>query len=311
MPRLVVLVSAAALSLASAAPANDPYAQGGYQPQPYAGGGAGDATGACQHLCARLQQCQGTQDQDQFAGCTQECVGLNPDPGQVNQLAQAECGQLLAALGNGGGGGGGAQAMGGGAGAGAAAACQQMCGKIAQCQGWSDQQKLGQCQSECVGMNPDPAKVQQVAQMDCAQITQAMGPGAGAGAGGGGQCPTAEGTGDARLFEFLTRNAWCYESYRGGATTINRTEKCRAVLERNGRGSIQCGGETYSTGQGGTYSSSGTDAPQQFCWKLDGQNPVILVGNGAQYQSKTLKIEDNGYGVLFVHVGKDEYRACN
>jgi len=126
----------------------------------------------------------------------------------------------------------------------------------------------------------------------------AMTPGAGGGVAASPQ--------DQQIAQLLLRSAWCSFSY---SSTSGASSKERIVFQPDGSGIRQSGGETYSSGYGGTYAGQSSGA-RPFQWRVQGGN-LMASTDGMQWEPVPLQITTNSSGYPIITSGRKEYMMCN
>ncbi len=112
---------------------------------------------------------------------------------------------------------------------------------------------------------------------------------------------------DAQIRQVLTSSAWCAFSYNkvSGASSTRRV-----VFRNDGMVYTNAGGQTYSSGSGGSYagqSSNGSAAR----WKVENQRLYGDAMDGAGYQDLGLTASRNSSGSIILNAGGREYTMCN
>jgi hypothetical protein len=111
---------------------------------------------------------------------------------------------------------------------------------------------------------------------------------------------------DAQLTQLLTSSAWCAFSYnqRSGASS-----KERFVFGRDGMYLQQTGGETYSSGYGGTYAGQ-SGGGRRGRWRVQGGG-LQLSQDGFNWQPQPLQVARNSNGYPIINSGGKEYTQCS
>jgi hypothetical protein len=116
-------------------------------------------------------------------------------------------------------------------------------------------------------------------------------------AGGGSQ-------GDRNLRQLLTGSAWCAFSYN---QVSGASSKRRVAFLPDGTANIDSGGESYSSGQGGTYAGQSADS-EQARWKVE--NARLFMEQGQGFGDVGLTVEKNSNGYPILKAGGREYMRC-
>ena len=133
----------------------------------------------------------------------------------------------------------------------------------------------------------------------------AMQPGMGGGGAGAGGAVAATPQ-DQQLAQLLMRSAWCAFSYNQNTGTSS-TE--RYVFRPDGTGSQGTGGETYSSGYGGTVAGQ-SQGGQAFRWRV--QSGLLAVSlDGVTWQPQQLQVTQNSSGYPIIRSGGREFSTCN
>lgn len=123
----------------------------------------------------------------------------------------------------------------------------------------------------------------------------------------GGDVPAGGSREDEEARRILMSSAWCSFSYnqRSGASSTRRV-----VFRGDGVLAVGSGGETYSSGYGGTYAGQ-SSASQMMRWRVSGQRLYVDEGEGGGFQDVGLSAERNSSGYLILRADGREYSQCN
>lgn len=119
--------------------------------------------------------------------------------------------------------------------------------------------------------------------------------------------PSAPATGGDQLGKLLVSSAWCSFWYNNVSGASGST---RFVYSANGTFSMSTGGESYSSGYGGTYAGqSGSSASGK--WKTENNQLSIAVAeSGWQYINVPLQYKTNSNGAPILVADGEEYAQC-
>lgn len=111
---------------------------------------------------------------------------------------------------------------------------------------------------------------------------------------------------DEQARRVLMASAWCSFSYNqvSGASSTRR-----AVFRSDGLLAISNGGESYSSGYGGTHAGQSSGA-QMMRWQVRHQRLYVDDASGAGYQDVGLTAVRNSSGYLILRAGGREYSQC-
>lgn len=112
---------------------------------------------------------------------------------------------------------------------------------------------------------------------------------------------------DAQVRQVLMGNAWCSFSYNKVSGASSRS---RVVFRPDGQLFVNSGGESYSSGYGGSYAGQ-SDATTAMRWRVAGQRLYVDAGEGAGFQDVGLSATRNSNGSLILHANGTEYSVCN
>lgn len=112
---------------------------------------------------------------------------------------------------------------------------------------------------------------------------------------------------DAQIRQVLTANAWCAFSYNkiSGASSTRRV-----VFRADGMMVATGGGQTYSSGSGGSYAGQSRNS-QSARWKVYQQRVFVDPQDGSGYQDLELSASRNSNGSLILKADGREYAMCN
>jgi hypothetical protein len=111
---------------------------------------------------------------------------------------------------------------------------------------------------------------------------------------------------DTQLTQLLTSSAWCAFSYnqRSGASS-----KERVVFGRDGNFLRQTGGESYSSGSGGTYAGQSSGG-NQGRWRVQ-NGGLLLSQDGFNWQPQTVQVTLNSSGNPIINASGKEFMRCS
>ena len=109
---------------------------------------------------------------------------------------------------------------------------------------------------------------------------------------------------DRNLRQLLTQSAWCAFSYN---QVSGASSKRRVAFLPDGTAQVDSGGETYSSGQGGTYAGQSAESGQ-VRWKVE--NARLFMDQGQGFQDVGLTGEKNSNGYPILKAGGREYMMC-
>ena len=110
---------------------------------------------------------------------------------------------------------------------------------------------------------------------------------------------------DGQISQFLMGNAWCGFTYNQHTGT-SRTE--RVVFHGNGVITQGTGGETYSSGYGGTVAGQSRGG-NQGRWKVQ-SGQLLLSQDGFNWTPQQLQVTRNSNGSPILKSGGKEYMVC-
>jgi hypothetical protein len=112
---------------------------------------------------------------------------------------------------------------------------------------------------------------------------------------------------DEEARRLLMSSAWCSFTYnqRSGASSTKRV-----VFRGDGVLAVGSGGETYSSGYGGTYAGQ-SSGNQSMRWQLRNQRLYVDDGEGGGFQDVGLSAQRNSSGYIILRADGREYSQCN
>ncbi|CAN5155001.1 hypothetical protein BH11PSE11_BH11PSE11_32590 [soil metagenome] len=112
---------------------------------------------------------------------------------------------------------------------------------------------------------------------------------------------------DVQARQVLVRSAWCSFTYN----KVSGSSSTRKVVFRpDGIMTVNGGGETYSSGYGGTYASQ-TNTAGTMLWKLENLRLYIDPRDGSGFQDIGLTATTNSNGSIILRAVGREYSMCN
>ena len=111
---------------------------------------------------------------------------------------------------------------------------------------------------------------------------------------------------DQQARQLLTSSVWCSFTYNkvSGASSSSRV-----IFRPDGVLAMNRGGETYSSGYGGTYAGQSNSADTML-WKVENLRLYVDQRKGAGFQDANLSAARNSNGAVILHADGREYSMC-
>lgn len=112
---------------------------------------------------------------------------------------------------------------------------------------------------------------------------------------------------DAEIRQTLMASPWCSFSYNkvSGASSTRRV-----VFRQDGAMVVSSGGESYSSGYGGTYAGQ-SRGQSTMRWKVESRRLLVDAGDGSGFRDVALGATRSSSGGLVLHADGQEYVSCN